>query len=619
MEEAVTERQEDDCQCYYAVPEIINLPAALSHPRDHIICAPVRTSISDLPLALGIETARAWVTLKDRPDLSTVRFLLGRICAMKHLLLVILSVLAILTSFPARGWYAPADAQDGEPFAVGDSVVVVAAQLPVHVQPDSSSGVAAELLYGMKSRVIGIEVDADGMPWYYLAEYAYGWVPELVEDQRSLMPFSEEALDKMLAETTAAIEANPEDVEAYVKRGTVYLVRREYLHAIGDYELAVQLRPDDAALHDYLGKAYMDFGQFSLARAQFRTAIDLGRSLANTYNRLAIALENLSEEGPAIQYYQKAIDTQPGYGLVYANQGRRIYQYRGDSSTAWDLYNRAIEIDPYLAIAYIYRGDLFSDSSDTSTYPQAFEDYNQALAIDPGSALAYGHRGGAYLFSGDWVQAEADFLRAAELDPYYEYPIWHLAALYGSMGRYEDAVDYYTRVEGLGQFRQDSARLYRAQDYMMLGQYDLALADMDTFIPYVESYDSRSDFRITAYMVRAAIYLRLAPSDPAHYWRAAEDYRAAFEVDPNMARGFYTWGQAYGVMFGEEYVIEGLRAQLDLDSNDSEAWWQLATEYMQRGRFIEALRAYDQYTRVAEVVPSELDQLIATIADLTDS
>ena len=183
----------------------------------------------------------------------------------------ILLVLAFLSSFQVDNGHVPVYAQDGGPYAVGDAVLVVAAQLPVYVQPDSSSGVAAELLYGMKSRVIGIGVDADGMPWYYLTEYAYGWVPGMVDNLPSLMPFSEEALDKMLAETTAAIEANPEDAEAYVKRGTVYLVRREFDLSISDYNQAVLLHPDDAALHDYLGKAYLDSSDYSTARSEFES------------------------------------------------------------------------------------------------------------------------------------------------------------------------------------------------------------------------------------------------------------------------------------------------------------------------------------------------------------
>ena len=328
-------------------------------------------------------------------------------------------------------------------------------------------------------------------------------------------------------------------------------------------------------------------------------AIDLGRSLPNTYNRLAIALQNSSEGELAIQYLQQAIDKEPGYGLVYANQGLCISQYRGDEWTALDLYNRAIEIDPYLATAYVDRGDLTGDTSDPSTYPQAIADYNRAIAIDPGSALAYAHRGQAYMWAGDWIQAEADLLRALEINPYYEYPLWDLAAIYGHTGRYEAAVDCYNRVVALEQQHWLFARLYRAQDHLMLGQYDLALADMNFFFSFAESQSSRTDFRVTAHMVRAAVYLRLAESDPAQYVHAAEDYRSAFEVDPYQAAGFYTWGQAYGVMLDNEQIIEDLRAQLIADPQNPDTWRQLATEYMQRGRFTMALQTNRQAWRTA--------------------
>lgn len=536
---------------------------------------------------------------------------------MKRFYLTLLSMLTILASFQQGGWYRPARAQNSGPFAAGDLVLTAAARLPVYVQPDFSSGVAAELLYGMKSRVIGIKVGADGTPWYYLTEYAYGWVPGSTGGLPTLIPYSEEALDKMAAQATAIIKANPGDVEAYVRRGTIFMVRHAFDDSIADYNKAISLRSEDAALHDYLGKAYLDADEYELALLEFQKAINLGRALPNTYNRLAIALENTGQDDLAIQYYQQAIDLEPGYGLVYCNLGKRLYYYRHDKIGASELLDRALEIDPYLATAYVYRGAMLTEAGGASAYEQAIENYNQALAIDPGSAVAYAYRGLVNIFTGDWMQSEEDLLQAAALDPYFEDPLWHLAFLYGSMYRYQEAVEYYTRVIALAQSSyQDYGLLYRAQNYLMLGQYDLALADIDSFIVYAQTQDVGADFTLVAFMVRAAIYLHLAHDDPAKYRQAASDYREAFEIDSGQAAGFYQWCDAYGVMCEITSAIEALQAQVGADSRDTRAWWHLGVALMQVGRFDEALAAFEQFKLGAGTVPLEFEEFTATIAGL---
>jgi tetratricopeptide (TPR) repeat protein len=532
----------------------------------------------------------------------------GRLRALRRSFVVWLLVWAVIVPIlPGR-----TVAQAAGEYSKGDPVLVVPSRLPVYVQPSLSSTVVTEMLAGMKSRVLADEVDADGQHWYYLANLAFGWVPAVVDGLPSVMPFSDMALDKMLAEATAAIEANPDDIEAYLKLGTVYLMLYDYESAAWNYLHAVERAPDDGSLYEYVGKVDLDSLENARAEQDFLRAIEHGHCLPNTYNRLAITYQNRGMYDEAKDYYQRAIDLEPGYGLVYNNLAN-VFSNEGDQSTAYDLYSQAIRIDPHLAIAYVNRGGLFTQSD----FEAATEDFNHAIAIDPNEEEAYAHRGMAYLWIGEQDLAMQDLKHAIALNPRYEFAVWNLAAIYGAQGLYEGVVETYTRVIDIGGRHCTQAFLFRAQAYLMLGQADLALNDIDFYIGYHEAVGNwRSDFRVTAYMTRAAAHLHLAGTDQTHYTLAGQDYAAAFGIDPDMASNLYTTGDAYGVMFANDSAINSLKAQIAVDPNNSELRLQLMIEDLQCGRFREALDSYQQYSTLADDVPPELEQFVTTIADL---
>jgi tetratricopeptide (TPR) repeat protein len=89
-------------------------------------------------------------------------------------------------------------------------------------------------------------------------------------------------------------------------------------------------------------------------------------------------------------------------------------QKAGDDRGALADYNKAIELNPKLAIAYLNRGSLkereiFNDE-------EALADYNKAIELDPNNAVAYYMRGKLNRIS-DTGKALADFSKAIELDP----------------------------------------------------------------------------------------------------------------------------------------------------------------------------------------------------------
>lgn len=148
-----------------------------------------------------------------------------------------------------------------------------------------------------------------------------------------------------------------------------------------------------------------------------------------------------------------------------------IYVCRGGALAAlgrWEAaiesINAALEIEPYLAAAYLERGNIQIQRREIEG---AINDYTMAIHIEPAFAEAYFSRALAYEERKRYADAEADLTRALELNP-------NLLAAYEARGRtraaqfkFDDAIadlSAYLRSGGGRQFDNHS----ETQGYLLI-------------------------------------------------------------------------------------------------------------------------------------------------------
>jgi protein O-mannosyl-transferase len=111
------------------------------------------------------------------------------------------------------------------------------------------------------------------------------------------------------------------------------------------------------------------------------------------YNNRGLAYDNLGNHKQAIEDYNRAIESEPGYADAYYNRGLAYNSLRNYRKAIED-YDRAIGINPRDAEAYYNRGLAHQGAGDDR---QAIEDYGRAINIKPDFADAYYNRGVVYL------------------------------------------------------------------------------------------------------------------------------------------------------------------------------------------------------------------------------
>ena len=131
--------------------------------------------------------------------------------------------------------------------------------------------------------------------------------------------------------------------------------------------------------------------------------------------------------------------------LLYTSRGSA--EASSDAGQAERDYNKAIDLNPNLAIAFNGRGMLFYDRND---YDRALQDFNRAIALDATDAGTFDNRGITYFYMNDFDHAEADFDHAIKLDPKDLDAYWNRGDLYRAKGEQENAAADYRMALSLG-------------------------------------------------------------------------------------------------------------------------------------------------------------------------
>ena len=168
-------------------------------------------------------------------------------------------------------------------------------------------------------------------------------------------------------------------------RGTDYLKKGDYTHAIEAYTECIRLDPRSAVAFHARGYAYYASHDDDRAILDFNEAIRLEPRYGDAFLERARAYEDKNDYEHAIQDYTQAIKLKPAENTL--------------------LYDRAY------------------DYQRVGEYALALADLNELVRRFPQSADAYRNRGLAYLYSGHLAEAQQDIGRAVKLNPRGSYGV----------------------------------------------------------------------------------------------------------------------------------------------------------------------------------------------------
>ncbi len=118
--------------------------------------------------------------------------------------------------------------------------------------------------------------------------------------------------------------------------------------AIGYYQKAIVLYPQNASLHARLGVAYHRLGLLPEARGSYKAALRINPEYGQVHANLGAALRGLGDAGGALEHLRRAVELEPDNpenAAAYYNLGQVLEGF-GRPGEAIDAYRHAVRLEP---------------------------------------------------------------------------------------------------------------------------------------------------------------------------------------------------------------------------------------------------------------------------------
>lgn len=280
---------------------------------------------------------------------------------------------------------------------------------------------------------------------------------------------------------TKVIELDPTIVGAYMNRGNAYHKKNMNDLALADLNKALELRPDFAPALNFRGFINGKTGNFQASLADYNKALQLAPDDAESYNNRGYTYRRLGNYRLAIEDFDKAIrlyGESPDAFLPYFNRGvARCLE--GCSDLALADYNKAIQLNPNYAEAYVERGSAYDLKR---RFDLALADYNKALELNPNLPRAYNGRGWIYHQQRFFDRAIAEYTAAIRLDPNYATAYCNRGVAYAEIGKYDLAIEDDTKALELDPDLNNEIYRSRALAYFYINDGEKSYRDTVTYL-----------------------------------------------------------------------------------------------------------------------------------------
>lgn len=142
------------------------------------------------------------------------------------------------------------------------------------------------------------------------------------------------------------IQFNPKDAQAYSNRGYTLALLGRKSEARADLQRAVALK-DNAPMHNRVGWAYFNMGDYATAVNEFETSARLGNHRAHyDYYSLVLGYWGIGDTKRALENYQLAVERDPRFGE---------YKTLNDRTSEWTLLERRAIHETYILWSKTWR------------------------------------------------------------------------------------------------------------------------------------------------------------------------------------------------------------------------------------------------------------------------
>jgi Tfp pilus assembly protein PilF len=130
------------------------------------------------------------------------------------------------------------------------------------------------------------------------------------------------------------------------ERARILMAEKKYDAGIQAYEDLLKSDPKNAQFMNMIGIAYLNMGNYTMARKSFERAAKTDKKYASAVSNIGMVWYQQKNYRKAIREYQKAVLIDPSQGGTHANLGYAYYKTKKYAEAASE-FRKALELDPH--------------------------------------------------------------------------------------------------------------------------------------------------------------------------------------------------------------------------------------------------------------------------------
>jgi tetratricopeptide (TPR) repeat protein len=209
--------------------------------------------------------------------------------------------------------------------------------------------------------------------------------------------------------------------------------------AIGEFDLALRMKPDLADAHHNLALALLRLGRVPEAIGHWEQALRIEPNYAEAHCNLGVVLQRTGKLEDAIGHYEQALRVKPDYAEAHYNLGVALVRL-GRAPEAIEQWQQALRINPDYTEAHCNLGVALEQSG---RIEDAIEHYEQALKTKPDLAEVHYDLGVALARLGRVPQAIEHWQQALRLEPDMAAAHYNLGSVLEQAGKRDEAIEQY--------------------------------------------------------------------------------------------------------------------------------------------------------------------------------
>ena len=301
----------------------------------------------------------------------------------------------------------------------------------------------------------------------------------------------------------------PNNADLHYAQGLVYLMRQtssdvDYIkqsrnlttNAIKEFVGAVNLNNNHYEAYNAMGVATLQLGNKNDAKELFQVALQIKPDFAPAYDNLDSLALMENDLDSAEKYFKNSLkynshNPTSMYHMAQVEAKRKNY------SNALTWINHSLHINPNSSPALNLQGELYLKQGNQAA---AINSFKKAVAVKPENSRPYINLANVYEHRADSEFAMEQLKTAIVINPNYKEGIFKVANMSLQTKKYEQALEYYSRLLGDSRYNDD-AIIGLANTY-----YEMAKDTADS-----EAYTTNKDVYLAYDYVNKAI--ENTPSD----------------------------------------------------------------------------------------------------------